>query len=96
MRDAHGEPLAQTILATLHLSRLSTNSAPSKRPIAEDGAAAHHALVVRLVKRSGAMQRAAIVPHHAFARAPMVRIDPPRRRNHRIDLLDQRAAGVVI
>src|SRR6516225_2090966 len=68
----------------------------SERPVAEDGAAAHHALMAGFVEAGGAMQRAAIVPHHAFARTPLVRINTRRWRDHHVELLDQRAAFLVI
>ena len=67
----------------------------SERPIAEDGAAAHHADQAGLVEAGGAMQRAAVVPHDALTRAPAMGVDAGRRRDHHVELLDQRAAVVV-
>src|SRR5581483_8162616 len=67
-----------------------------ERPITENGAAAHHPRHVGLVETGGAVQRAAIVPHHALARCPMMRVDALGWRDHLIELFDQRAAlGVV-
>src|SRR5580704_9563776 len=66
------------------------------RLVADDGAAAHHALQARLVEAGGAVQRAAVVPHDALARRPAVRVDPRLRRDRRIDVLDERAPLVVV
>jgi hypothetical protein len=60
----------------------SLSAQASERLVAVDRAAAHHPLVSRLVKAGGAMQRAAVVPHHELARAPGVGINARRRRDH--------------
>ena len=67
---------------TLATDHLSQNCAVSERPIADNGAPAHHALVAGLVETGRAMQRAAIVLHHAFAWVPTVRINTGRWRDH--------------
>ncbi len=66
----------------------------SKWLIADDRAAAHHAFQARLVEAGGAVQRAAVVPHYALAWGPTVSIDARLRRDHLVELLDQRASIV--
>src|SRR5262249_61029176 len=68
----------------------------SERLVSNYRAAAHYALEARLVEAGGAMERAAVVPHHALARGPTVSIDAHRRCDHFVELLDQRAAFRVI
>src|SRR6266702_6109631 len=81
---------------TLRFARPTGFSRDLKWPIAVDRTAPHHALHVRLIEAGRAVPRAAVVPHHAFARAPFVGIHSLARRDQCVDLLDQRAAFVVV
>src|SRR5215469_2103393 len=83
-------------LATDHSSQNFITAPASERPIADNGAATHHALVAGLVETGGAMQHATVVPNHAFAWGPTVRINTRRRRDHQVEFLDQRTALFVI
>src|SRR5262249_6179775 len=73
----------------------SRTPAVSKRPVADDGAAAHHPLMAGLVLARGAVQRGAGVPHYAFAGGPPVRINTGRARGPTIEFLPHRPALFV-
>jgi hypothetical protein len=71
-------------------------ASPSERLVAVDGAAAHNTLIARLVEASGAMQQAAIVPHHTLAWTPAMGINAGRRRDHYVEFLDQSTAFFIV
>src|SRR5271170_6874959 len=77
--ELRGAPLALPFLAAhggANASLISERSARAlERPVAVDRAAAHHALRARLVEAGGAVQRAAVVPHHALPLRPGMGID---------------------
>jgi hypothetical protein len=82
-------------LTTKSGSKYSGMNAPNMY-INQSQPPAINALITGLVEASGAMQRAAIIPNHALAWAPPVRINTGRWHDHQVEFLDQRAAFFVI
>src|SRR5690349_20133835 len=94
--SSHGRPKRRRGAISNASTGWFGNKRALKRAIADNGATAHHTLMPSLIETGSSMQGATNVPHDALARVPLVRIDKRWRRDHPVDVLDQRPAFVVI